>query len=152
MNALLLAALSVIMFGLGLTLTLADFTRILRHPRVALIVLGCQILLLPVACFLLVTLLELGPALAVGMMLLAASPGGTSANLYSHVAGGDVALNVTLTAVNILLAPITLPAVRRRRPRTRRAHCRRRRARSRAHRTAERGGRSRRPASAGVGP
>ncbi|MBM2620742.1 bile acid:sodium symporter family protein [Actinoplanes sp. LDG1-06] len=104
-------ALGIIMFGLGLGLTVADFRRVVSYPRAALIALGCQVLLLPVLCFGLVVLLDLPPALAVGMMLLAASPGGTTANLYSHLFGGHVALNVTLTAVNSVLAVVTLPIV-----------------------------------------
>ncbi|OLF19050.1 bile acid:sodium symporter family protein [Actinophytocola xanthii] len=104
-------ALGVIMLGLGLSLTVADFGRVLRYPRAAAVALGCQILVLPALCLGLVLLFDLQPTLAVGMMLLAASPGGTTANLFSHLAGGDVALNVTLTAVNSVLAVITLPVV-----------------------------------------
>ncbi|ADB35475.1 Bile acid:sodium symporter [Kribbella flavida DSM 17836] len=110
-SVLLPVALAVIMFGLGLTLTVADFTRVLRMPRAVLVALGIQVVLLPVICFGLVKVFGLAPALAVGMMLLVASPGGTTANLFSHLAGGDVALNVTLTAVNSVLAVITLPIV-----------------------------------------
>jgi BASS family bile acid:Na+ symporter len=110
-SVLLPVALAVIMFGLGLTLTVKDFTRVLRMPRAVLVALGTQVVLLPVICFGLVKVFGLAPALAVGMMLLVASPGGTTANLFSHLAGGDVALNVTLTAVNSVLAVITLPIV-----------------------------------------
>jgi len=104
-------ALGIIMLGLGLSLTLADFRRVAQQPRAVLIALSCQTLLLPLVCFALVKGFALAPALAVGMLLLAASPGGTTANLYSHLAGGDVALNVTLTAVNSLLAVLTLPLI-----------------------------------------
>lgn len=104
-------ALAIIMFGLGLSLTIADFRRVVAYPKATLIALVCQILLLPAICFGLVLLFGLPPALAVGMMLLAASPGGTTANLYSHLFGGDVALNVTLTAINSVLAVVTLPLV-----------------------------------------
>lgn len=104
-------ALAIIMFGLGLGLTVADFVRVARYPRAVAAALGCQIVLLPAACFGLVLLFELPPVLAVGMMLLAASPGGTTANLYSHLFGGDVALNITLTAINSVLAVVTLPLV-----------------------------------------
>jgi bile acid:Na+ symporter, BASS family len=104
-------ALGVIMLGLGLSLTLADFARVLKYPRAAAVALGCQILVLPAICLGLVILFDLPPALAVGMMLLAASPGGTTANLFSHLARGDVALNITLTAINSVLAVITLPIV-----------------------------------------
>ncbi|GAB3484066.1 bile acid:sodium symporter family protein [Amycolatopsis cihanbeyliensis] len=110
-TVLLPVALAVIMFGLGLSLTVKDFARVLAYPRAVLVALGCQIVLLPAACFGLVHLLGLAPELAVGMMLLAASPGGTTANLFSHLAHGDVALNITLTAVNSVLAVVTLPVV-----------------------------------------
>lgn len=110
-SVLLPIALAIIMFGLGLTLTVADFSRVLRMPKAVLVALGTQVILLPVVCFGLVKLFDLEPAHAAGMMLLAASPGGTTANLFSHLAGGDVALNVSLTAVNSVLAVVTLPIV-----------------------------------------
>lgn len=102
-------ALGIIMFGLGLSLTLADFTRIAKHPKAVLVALVCQLLILPAICFGLVVLFQLPPILAVGMVLLAASPGGTTANLYSHLFRGDVALNVSLTAINSVIAVFTLP-------------------------------------------
>lgn len=105
------AALAIIMFGLGLSLTPDDFRRVARHPRAVGIALLAQVLLLPAACFGLVKAFDLEPVLAVGMMLLAASPGGTTANLFSHLFRGDVALNITLTAINSVLAVLTLPLV-----------------------------------------
>jgi BASS family bile acid:Na+ symporter len=105
------AALAVVMFGLGLALTAADFARVARQPRAVGGALAAQVLVLPAVCFGLVELFGLDPVLAVGMMLLAASPGGTTANLMSHLFKGDVALNVTLTAVNSVLAVLTLPIV-----------------------------------------
>ncbi|MFT3840047.1 MAG: bile acid:sodium symporter family protein [Myxococcaceae bacterium] len=102
-------ALGVIMLGLGLTLGLADFTRVFKAPRAVLVGLVCQMLILPAAAYGVARALALPPALAVGLMLLAASPGGASANLFSHLAKGDVALNITLTAVNSLLSLFTLP-------------------------------------------
>jgi bile acid:Na+ symporter, BASS family len=104
-------ALAVVMFGLGLSLTVADFTRVVRYPKATIVALACQILILPALCLGLILLFDLEPALAVGMMLLAASPGGTTANVFSHLAGGDVALNITLTAINSVLAVVTLPIV-----------------------------------------
>ncbi|MGX5656906.1 bile acid:sodium symporter family protein [Geodermatophilus nigrescens] len=103
------AALAVIMFGLGLSLTVDDFARVTRRPKAAVVALGLQVVVLPALCFGLVALAGLEPVLAVGMVLLAASPGGTTANLFSHLFRGDVALNVSLTAVNSLLAVVTLP-------------------------------------------
>jgi predicted Na+-dependent transporter len=104
-------ALGVIMLGLGLSLTTQDFKRVATVPKAAAVALGCQILLLPALCLGLVLLFDLAPPLAVGMLLLAAAPGGSTANLFSHLAGGDVALNITLTAINAVLAVITLPIV-----------------------------------------
>ncbi|MHC1550681.1 bile acid:sodium symporter family protein [Phyllobacterium sp. K27] len=104
-------SLGIIMLGLGLALTLKDFHNVLKAPKAVLVALGCQTIILPVACLGIVYLFNLEPALAVGMMLLAASPGGTSANLYSHLADGDVALNISLTAINSALSIITLPLI-----------------------------------------
>lgn len=104
-------ALGVIMFGLGLDLTPGDFARIGRRPKAVALALACQLLLLPAVCFGLVLLFRLPPVLAVGMMLLAASPGGTTANLYSHLFRGDVALNISLTAINSVIAVLTLPVI-----------------------------------------
>jgi BASS family bile acid:Na+ symporter len=110
-TVLLPLALGIVMLGLGLSLTIDDFRRIGRQPRAVLIALVCQLLLLPVVAFGLVLAFDLSPVLAVGMMLLAASPGGTTANLFSHLFRGDVALNITLTAVNSIIAVVTLPIV-----------------------------------------
>jgi BASS family bile acid:Na+ symporter len=104
-------ALGIIMFGLGLSLTPRDFTRVAKHPRAVFIALVCQLLVLPLVCFGLVLAFQLPPVLAVGMMLLAASPGGTTANLYSHLFRGDVALNISLTAINSVIAVVTLPLI-----------------------------------------
>ena len=104
-------ALAIIMFGLGLDLTFNDFRRVGRHPRAVAVALGCQLVLLPAVCFGLVVLLDLPALLGIGMLLLAASPGGTSANLFSHLFRGDVALNITLTALNSVIALFTLPLV-----------------------------------------
>jgi BASS family bile acid:Na+ symporter len=104
-------ALAVVMLGLGIGLTVDDFRRVLSYPKLVVVALGSQVILLPVLCFGLVVVANLRPELAVGMMLLAASPGGASASLYSNLFGGNVALNVTLTAVNAVLAVVTMPVV-----------------------------------------
>jgi BASS family bile acid:Na+ symporter len=104
-------ALGVIMLGLGMSLTVQDFKRVATVPKATVVALVCQVLLLPAICLGLILLFDLAPVLAVGMMLLAASPGGTTANLFSHLAGGDVALNISLTAINAILAVITMPIV-----------------------------------------
>ncbi|MBX3100587.1 MAG: bile acid:sodium symporter family protein [Salinibacterium sp.] len=104
-------ALGIIMFGLGLSLTLGDFARVAKHPKAVIVALASQLVVLPALCFGLVLLFNLPPVLAVGMMILAASPGGTTANLYSHLFGGDVALNISLTAVNSVISVLTLPLI-----------------------------------------
>ncbi|WP_022891398.1 bile acid:sodium symporter family protein [Agromyces subbeticus] len=104
-------ALGIIMFGLGLSLTPGDFARVAKHPKAVIVALLCQLLVLPALCLGLVLVFQLPPVLAVGMMLLAASPGGTTANLYSHLFRGDVALNISLTAINSVLAVFTLPLI-----------------------------------------
>jgi BASS family bile acid:Na+ symporter len=102
-------ALAIIMFGLGLSLTTEDFRRVARAPKAVVVALALQALVLPLVAFGLVKAFDLDPLLAVGVMLLAASPGGTTANLFSHLFRGDVALNITLTAINSILAAITIP-------------------------------------------
>lgn len=102
-------ALAIIMLGLGLSLTIDDFKRVGKNPRAVLIALGIQLVILPAIAFGLIYLIGLQGALAVGVILLAASPGGTTANLFSHLFRGDVALNVSLTAINSVFAVFTLP-------------------------------------------
>lgn len=104
-------ALGIIMFGLGLSLTPQDFRRVAAEPKAVVIILACQVVLLPAVAFGLTKLFSLETGLAVGLMILAASPGGTTASLYSHLFRGDVALNIALTALNSVLALITLPIV-----------------------------------------
>ena len=110
-QTLLPSALGLIMFSLGVTLSREDFRRFLREPRAVLTGLFVQIILIPAFAYTLTRLFHLDPELSVGMMLLAASPGGVSANLFSHFSGGDVALNITLTAINSILAAFTIPAI-----------------------------------------
>jgi BASS family bile acid:Na+ symporter len=99
------------MFGLGLSLTLDDFRRVARYPLAVGSGLALQVVLLPLGALAIAIALRLSPDHAVGLMLLAAAPGGATANIYSHLARGDVALNITLTAVNSLLCLVTLPIV-----------------------------------------
>jgi BASS family bile acid:Na+ symporter len=110
-SVLLPVALGVIMLGLGLSLTLADFKRVIVYPRAVAVGLASQMLILPAVCLGLAHAFDLAPPLAVGLMLLAASPGGATANLFSHLAKGDVALNITLTAINSVLSLITMPLI-----------------------------------------
>lgn len=104
-------ALTIIMFGLGLSLTPGDFRRVVRSPKAVTVALVLQMLVLPLVAFGLVLAFDVDPLVAVGVMLLAASPGGTTANLYSHLFRGDVALNVTLTAINSVLAAVSIPLI-----------------------------------------
>lgn len=110
-TALLPLAIGVIMFGLGLALTLGDFARVVQYPRAVVVGLVVQTVVLVPVAFAIAKLLALPPLLAIGLMLLAAAPGGAMANVFSHLAHGDVALNVTLTAINSLLALAWLPLV-----------------------------------------
>lgn len=111
LSAFLPAALGIIMLGLGLSLSIDDFKRVVKYPKAMMVGLICQMILLPVLCFGLVIIFGLPSELSVGLMLLSASPGGPTANLYSHLAKGDVALNISLTAVNSLLTLFTLPFI-----------------------------------------
>ncbi len=109
--SLLIGALALIMFGLGLSLTVGDFRRLLGQPKPVLLALFLQALVLPAVCYGLIVALDVQPVYAVGLMLLAASPGGVSANLYSHLFGGNVAMNISLTAINTVLSIISLPLI-----------------------------------------
>ena len=108
---LLPLALAIIMIGLGLELTPKDFTRVTKQPKAVLIALFCQLVILVSIAFIICKVLALPPFLAVGLMLLAASPGGSTANLFSYLFKGDIALNITLTAINSVIAAFTLPLI-----------------------------------------
>ena len=108
---LLMLCLALMMFGLGMALTISDFARLKSHPKAVLIALVLQIIVLPLVCYALIVAFGLSPIYAVGLMLLAASPGGISANLFSHLFGGNVAMNISLTAINTLLSIATLPLI-----------------------------------------
>lgn len=101
--------LALIMASLGLGLRVADFTRIARQPRGIVLGLANLLVLSPVLAFGVAALYGLDPVFAVGLVLLGASPGGTMANLLTHLARGDTALSVSMTALSSLLAVITVP-------------------------------------------
>lgn len=101
--------LALIMASLGLALRVGDFTRVVREPRGILLGLANLIVLSPVLAFGIAALYDLDPLFAVGLVLLGASPGGTMANLLTHLARGDTALSVSMTALSSLLAVITVP-------------------------------------------
>lgn len=104
-------ALGIIMLGLGLSLTLNDFKRVTKYPKAMTIALVCQMVVLPILCFVIAKFSGLSAALCVGLLLLAASPGGPTANLYSYLSHGDVALNISLTAINSVLSLFMLPLI-----------------------------------------
>lgn len=109
--SLLLGALAIVMLGLGLSLAVEDFRRLREHPKAVVLALVLQVVLLPGTAYLLIVAFGMEPLYAVGLMLLAASPGGVSANLFSHLFGGNVALNISLTAINTVLSIISLPLI-----------------------------------------
>ena len=108
---LLPLALAFIMFYLGMTLMLADFRRVAQRPRALLAGLTGQMLLVPLAGFAVATLTGLDPVMAVGLMVLAACPGGVSSGLLTHLARGDTALSISLTAITSLASMLTLPLI-----------------------------------------
>ena len=108
---LLPASLFIIMLGLGLALQLADFRRIIKFPKAIFIGLTNQMVLRPLIGFGIATILDLEPELAVGLMILAACPGGVTSNLFSHLSNGDTALSVSLTAVSSIISIITIPLI-----------------------------------------
>lgn len=110
-TVLLPLALAIVMIGLGLELTLNDFKRVSQHPKAVLVALFCQLVILVGIAFIICKVLSLPPLLAVGLMLLAASPGGSTANLFSYLFKGDIALNISLTAINSVIAAFTLPLI-----------------------------------------
>ena len=103
--------LGVIMFGMGMTLSLEDFKLVLKRPLDVLKGTLAQFLIMPLIAFLLSKIFGLEEALMVGVVLVGTCPGGTSSNVISYMAGGDVALSVTMTTVSTLLAPILTPAI-----------------------------------------
>lgn len=110
-HKLLPLALAFIMFYLGLTLALADFRRVAQRPSALATGLVGQLLLVPLAAWAVATLTELEPLMAVGLMVLAACPGGVSSGLLTHLARGDTALSISLTAVTSLVSMLTLPLI-----------------------------------------
>lgn len=103
--------LMVIMFGMGLTLTLPDFALVLKRPLPVLLGVAFQFAIMPLLALGIATLLQLPPALAAGMVLVGCVPGGTSSNVVTYLARGDVALSVTMTAISTLLAPLLTPVL-----------------------------------------
>ena len=103
--------LGVIMFFMGVTLTLPDFTRIAKRPWVVALGTGSQFIVMPLAGWAIAQLLGLPPALAIGVILVGCAPGGTASNVVTYLAKGDVALSVSVTTVSTLLAPLLTPVL-----------------------------------------
>ncbi len=104
-------ALALIMLTLGLDLTTSDFTRVIKRPKDFLVGLICQVILLPIIAFVLIKILNVQPVLALGVMIIAAAPGGVTSNILTKFANGDVALSVSLTAIISLLSILTVPFI-----------------------------------------
>ena len=104
-------ALALIMLGLGLGLTTQDFVRIVKNPKDFIIGLICQLILLPIIAFILILIFKTPIEIALGVMIIAAAPGGVTSNVMTKFANGDVALSVTLTAVISLISIISVPLI-----------------------------------------
>ena len=104
-------ALAIIMFGLGLGLEIKDFLRIIKVPRDFLVGFISQVIFLPIIAFILIKIIPLPIEIAIGVMVIAAAPGGVTSNILTKFANGDVALSVTLTAVVSILSIITVPLI-----------------------------------------
>ena len=103
--------LAIIMFGLGLGLTVADFKRVITIPKDFIIGFFGQVIILPIIAFILIHIISIPSEIALGVMVIAAAPGGVTSNILTKFANGDVALSVTLTAVVSLLSVITVPLI-----------------------------------------
>ena len=110
-DVILPLSLAFIMFSLGLGLSLSDFTRVFFKPRDFLIGLFFQIIVLPIVALLIVMFWPLSPELAIGVMILAAAPGGVTSNVLTSFAKGNIALSISLTAINSILCVITVPLI-----------------------------------------
>ena len=104
-------ALALIMLGLGASLTVKDFTRVLQNPKEFFVGLSCQLILLPIVAYLLIIILRTPVELALGVMLIAAAPGGVTSNVLTKFADGDVALSISLTAITSLISIVSVPYV-----------------------------------------
>jgi len=103
--------LAIIMFGLGLGLTVADFKRVITIPKDFIVGFFGQVIILPIIAFILIHIISMPPEIALGVMIIAAAPGGVTSNILTKFANGDVALSVTLTAVVSLISVITVPLI-----------------------------------------
>ena len=104
-------ALAFIMLGLGMSLTIQDFLRVIKIPKDFLVGFICQLILLPIIAFILIKILNTPAELAIGVMLIAAAPGGVTSNVLTKFAKGDVALSISLTAITSLISIISVPLI-----------------------------------------
>ena len=104
-------ALAFIMLGLGLGLSIKDFTRVIKTPKDFLIGIVCQLILLPIVAYIITIILRLPIEIALGLMIIAAAPGGVTSNVLTKFANGDVALSISLTAVGSLISIISVPFI-----------------------------------------
>ena len=104
-------ALAIIMFGLGLGLTINDFLRVIKVPVDFIVGFFCQVILLPIIAFILIKIIPMPIEIALGVMIIAAAPGGVTSNVLTKFADGDVALSVTLTAIVSILSILTVPFI-----------------------------------------
>ena len=104
-------ALALIMLGLGLGLTVNDFLRVVKIPRDFLVGFLCQVILLPIIAFILIKIIPMPIEIALGVMVIAAAPGGVTSNILTKFANGDVALSVSLTAIVSILSILTVPFI-----------------------------------------
>ena len=104
-------ALAIIMLGLGLGLTVNDFLRVVKIPRDFLVGFLCQVILLPIIAFILIKIIPMPLEIALGVMIIAAAPGGVTSNILTKFANGDVALSVTLTAIVSIFSILTVPLI-----------------------------------------
>ena len=104
-------ALALIMLGLGASLTVKDFTRVVQNPKEFFVGLICQLIVLPIIAYLLIIILRTPIELALGVMLIAAAPGGVTSNVLTKFADGDVALSISLTAITSLISIVSVPYV-----------------------------------------
>ena len=103
--------LALIMLGLGLGLKIEDFTRVLKNPKDFFVGFFSQLIILPLVAYILIIILKTPPEIAIGVMIIAAAPGGVTSNILTKFANGDVALSITLTAVISLISIITVPLI-----------------------------------------
>ena len=111
LSSLLQLMLFLIMFGMGMTLTLGDFKRVGQYPKAVVVGLGNQIILLPLIGLFLISILPMPPVAAIGLMILCACPGGSTSNLLSYLSKGDTALSITMTALSSILTVFTIPFI-----------------------------------------